>query len=182
MHYKFIFTAFFIFALILSGASAENVRAQMSDCTRATPVRVVKKRVFPNARFVLSRDKRTGTETVKFGNGDKLVITNAGCEYYNWGFRFETNRFSARASDTKYWFAQLIKLLEETEKGIDAPVQMGDGIKALKKYLKANKNPKLEEEIDYGGADIRNFVTVNKIQKLSRNKFALEAAFSIGPL
>ena len=112
-----------------------------------------------------------------------MIITNTGCEYYYLSFRFETKRFSARTTDTKYWFKRAVELIEKTESGInDAPIQMKKAAAALKSYLKRTKKPQFGEEIDYGGNDIRTFVTVKKIQKLSKNKFALEITFAVGPL
>ena len=140
---------------------------QTEDCTRAVPESIVKKSVFPQTTFDLSEDKRTGTETVTFSDGDKLIITNTGCEYYYLSFRFETKRFSARTTDTKYWFKRAVELIEKTESGInDAPIQMKKAAAALKSHLKRTKKPQFGEEIDYGGNDIRTFVTVKKIQKL----------------
>ena len=182
----FIVPSILCFALLLCGlvekTFAQSTKQQASDCTRSTPERIVKRAVFSKTTFKLSRDRLTGTETVTFPNGDKLTITNGGCEYYYLGFRFETGRFSARPNNTKYWFAQAVKLIEQTQKGIDAPVQIADAIKALKKYIKSTAKPALGEEIDYGGADIRTFVAVNKIQALSKGRYALELSFAVGPL
>lgn len=184
---KIIISALFLWVLILSGAFLTDIYAQtaeqnQSDCTRAIPVRVVKKAIFPNTTFKLNRAKRTGTETIAFDNGDKLIITNAGCEYYYLGFRFETSRFSARPTDTKYWYKKAVELIEQTEEGIDAPVQLDDAVRALEKYIQKTGKPKYEEEIDYGGQDIRTFVTFNKTVKLPKGKYALEIAFAVGPL
>ncbi len=142
----FIIPVFTLFAFLIFNTAltvkiyAQSNETQTSDCTRSTPARIVKKAVFPQTTFSLSRDKRTGTETVKFPNGDKLTITNAGCDYYYLSFRFETGRFSARPSDTRYWFKQAVELIKQTEKGIDAPVQMSDVFKALNKHIKTNKS------------------------------------------
>lgn len=176
----FLFVAFANGWLITNAVAQTN---QQNDCPRATPTRIVKKSVFPKTTFKLSRDRRTGTETVKFSNGDRLIITNAGCEYFYLGFRFETGRFSARTSDTKYWFTQAIKLINEVEKGINEPaIQLPDAVRALKKYVKKNPQPKVGEEIDYGGTDIRTFVALKQIKRLPKKRFAIELYFAVGPL
>lgn len=184
--FKFFIVAAFLFFAFANGWLIVNALAQttqLTDCTRATPTRIVKKSVFPKTTFKLSRDRRTGTETVKFSNGDRLIITNAGCEYYYLGFRFETRRFSARTANTKYWFAQAVKLIAELEKGINAQsIQIPTAVRALKKYIKKTPQPKVGEEIDYGGTDIRTFVAVKKIKRLPKGKFALELYFAVGPL
>lgn len=161
----------------------ETEEARNADCTRATPRPIVKKSVFPNTSFVLSKDKRTGTETVFFSNGDRLIITNAGCEYYYLNFRFETERFSAEPSDYNYWYQQAAKFIEEVGKGIDEPlIQSEKAVTVLKNYPLKSKNPQFGEEIDYGGNDLRTFVTINKVEKIDDKKFALEVAFAVGPL
>lgn len=156
---------------------------QIEDCTRAVPESIVKKSVYPQTTFDLSEDKRTGIETVIFPNGDRLIITNAGCDYFYLGFRLESKRFSARPTDTKYWFKRAVEFIEETENGInDEPIQMGKAVTALKSRLKKTKKPRFGEEIDYGGDDIRTFVTVKEVQILAKGKFALEITFAVGPL
>lgn len=160
-----------------------NDATKPEDCTRAVPDSIVKKSVFPQTTFDLSEDERTGTETVLFSNGDKLTITNAGCEHYYLSFRFESKRFNAPATDTKFWFKRAIELIEETQSGInDASVQMKKAAVALESYIKKTKEPQFGDEIDYGGRDIRTFVTVEKVEKLSEGKFALEINFAVGPL
>lgn len=176
----FLFSMFSLDVILAESAYAQAEKRQTEDCTRSTPAPVIKKSVFPETTFKLSRDKHTGTETVKFVNGDRLTITNAGCEYYYLSFKFESDRFSARAAGTKYWFKQAVEFIKQIEKGVDAPVQMADAVKALKKYIK--ETPKFGEEIDYGGADIRMFVIINRIKKLPGRKPVLEIAFAIGPL
>jgi len=182
----FIVAAFLFFAFANGGLIVKTLaqtKNQPTDCTRATPTRIVKKSVFPKTTFKLSGDRRTGTETVKFPNGDRLIITNGGCEYYYLGFRFETRRFSASTANTKYWFAQAVKLIAEIEKGINAQsIQIPDAVRALKKHIKKTPQPKVGEEIDYGGTDIRTFVALKKIKRLAKGRFALELYFAVGPL
>lgn len=163
---------------------AKNSDQQKTDdCTRAVPESIVKKSVFPQATFNLSEDKRTGTETVTFSNGNKLIISNTGCEYYYLSFRFETEGLSARTTNTRYWFKRAIEFIKETENGInDAPIQMKKAVTALESHLKKTKKPQFGEEIDYGGNDIRTFVTVDKVQKLEKGKFVLKINFAVGPL
>src|ERR1051326_6096260 len=73
-------------------------KLRASDCVRGTPEPVVKKNIFPKTTFQLQADGLTAYETVDFDNGDKLIITNAGCEYYVLTFRFETARFKNERS------------------------------------------------------------------------------------
>jgi len=178
----FIVPAFLLFAFS-NGWLINQTHAQTTDCTRAEPTRIVKKSVYPKTTFKLSRDRRTGTKTVKFPNGDRLVITNAGCEYFYLGFRFETRRFSARTSNTKYWFARAAQLIAEIETGINAPsIQIPNAVRAIKKRIKTTPKPQVGEEIDYGGTDIRTFFAVKQIKRLSKGRFALELYFAVGPL
>jgi hypothetical protein len=163
-------------------AKSKEDRLKPSDCVRGTPEPVIKKNVFPKSNFTLQADSLTGIEKVEFDNGDKLTIENAGCEYFSLNFRFESSRFIADTTDTKYWADKALRLIKETEHGIDAPVDLKKGIKAFAKYIAKSKKPKLFEETDYGINEIRYFVFLNRIQKINNSKFAIELTFSVGPL
>ena len=77
--------------------------------------------------------------------------------------------------------------MTEIMKGLDTPFVTSKELATLKAFtdekIKTNpENFKLEEEIDHGDNEIRNFITVDKIEKLTDKKFAIEISFSIGPL
>lgn len=153
------------------------------QCVRSIAKPIVKRSVFPKTSFRLNKDKLTGIETVNFKNGEKLIINNAGCEYYALTFRFETARFQARVSDLDFWFKKAVLLMNEIHRGIRAPIDLKKGTAALDRYISRNRsNLKLTEEIDFGGSDIRDFVSINKLQKLRGQRFALEISFATGPL
>ncbi|MFM7855349.1 MAG: hypothetical protein ACKO96_26340, partial [Flammeovirgaceae bacterium] len=98
-----------------------------SGCIRGQAESVINKSVYPNATFKLNEDNRTGTETVRIKNGDKLTINNWGCEYYALTFRFETNRFSADTTDINYWTDKGFELMREIKSGLDAPLDIEGG-------------------------------------------------------
>jgi hypothetical protein len=60
----------------------------ISNCVRGKAEPIFKKDKFPNSRFELNKDGLTGTEMTDLKDGDKLIITNGGCEYYVLAFRF----------------------------------------------------------------------------------------------
>ena len=157
-------------------------KLKQSDCVRGTPEPVIRKNIFPKTNFTLQADSLTGIENVEFDNGDKLTIENGGCEYFTLNFRFESSRFIADTTNTKFWADKALKLIQVTERGIDAPVDLKKGIKAFGNYITKTQNPKLNEETDYGINEIRYFVYLNRIQKLTNSKFAIELTFSVGPL
>lgn len=124
-----------------------------------------------------------GFETAKFKNGDKLIIENIGCENYTLVFRYETKRFSGRISDTKYWYQTALQLIEQTKKSVaDDTGLVKNGTKALSSYIRKNKKPKFDEEIDFGGKEIKSVVTVSKPIKRRGNTVEIEIIFGIGPL
>ena len=43
-------------------------------------------------------------------------------------------------------------------------------------------NLKLKDEIDFGGEDIREYVTLDRIQKIDDKKYAIEISYITGPL
>lgn len=158
------------------------------ECVRATPESILKKKHFVESNFTLRKNEEypfqmLGFETAKFKNGDKLIIENIGCENYTLVFRFETERFSGQISRTKYWYQAAFQLIEQTKKGIaDDSGLVKNGTKALSSYIRTNKNPKLDEEIEFGGKEIRSVVTVRKPIKRRGNTVEIEIAFGIGPL
>ena len=161
-------------------ASAKDLR---DNCVRGQAEPIVKNNVFPKTKFILQPDSLTAIETVRFDNGDKLTIKNWGCEYYVLTFRFETSRFEADTTDIKYWYETAYKIMNEIKEGIDAPINIGKGLNALNEHISKNAhNLKLQTEIDFGSDEIRYFVTVEQIEKLTNKTFALTISFSIGPL
>jgi hypothetical protein len=163
---------------------AKDQESQQIECVRAMPKPIVKKAVFPNTKFRLKRSDYVpiGFETVRFNNGDKLIITHSGCESYIFDFEFETSRFAADVTDTRYWFARSIQLMQQTEKGIDRASNIERGIKALERYARTSKQPSIGQEIDYGGEDIRSTVRLVEVKKLGNKKFLVKINFYYGPL
>jgi hypothetical protein len=161
-------------------ASVKDLR---EDCVRGQAEPIIKKTVFPNTKFILQPDSLTAIETVNFDNGDKVTIRNWGCEYYVLTFRFETSRFQADTKAMKYWYVTTYRILNEMQKGIDAPVDIEKGLQALNRHISKNVfDLKLQTEIDFAGDEIREFITVEQIEKLTDNKFAITVSFTTGPL
>ncbi len=161
----------------------EIKQEQGNDCVRGQAEPVIQKTDYPNTTFVLQPDSITAIETVTFDNGDRLVIRNWGCEYYVLTFRFETSRFNADTTILKYWYVTAVKLLNEVKHGIDAPIDIDKGTQALNKYIsKCVFDLELQKEIDFGGGDIRRFVTIDRIEKIDKKKFSVTISFATGPL
>jgi len=159
------------------------------DCVRGQAEPIVKKKVYPNTTFILQPDKLSAYETVTFDNKDKLIIHNWGCEYYVLTFRFETSRFQEDVKNLPFWYQKAHLLMNETMKGLDTTLVTTRQLTTLKTFTeeKIKTNPesfKLDEEIYYGGEDseIQRFITVDKIEKLTNKKYAIEISFSVGPL
>jgi hypothetical protein len=167
----------------LESNTANGSQINQLNCTRSQAEPILKKDVYPLATFVLQPDSITGIETLIFDNGDKLIIKNHGCEYYILTFRFETSRFKTANSDLNYWFSAASMLMDEIKSNLNVPINIESGIIKLNDYISKNHSDlKLGEEIDFGTEEIRSFVTVNKIEKLSDEKQAVEISFSVGPL
>lgn len=155
-----------------------------SDCIRGQAETVIKKSVYPNAIFKLNSDNHTGTETIDLKNGDKLIINNWGCEYYVLTFRFETERFSSDTTNNIYWLNKATILMKEIETGLDAPLDINGGIDAIPIYLSSldSSTYNLGDEIVYDDDVIRDFVTLDRVQKINDRRFAIEISFATGPL
>lgn len=160
-----------------------KVKDLRNECVRGQAEPVIIKTVFPNTKFILQSDSLTAIETVEFENGDKLIIRNWGCEYYVLTFRFETSRYIADTTAMKYWYVAACKIMKDIKHGIDAPIDIENGLLALNKHISGNVfDLKLQTEIDFGGSEIREFVSLDRIEKLENNRFALTITFATGPL
>ena len=158
-----------------------------TDCVRGAAEPIIIKSVFPNTDFKLQPDKITGIETVVFDNNDRLIIKNWGCESYCLTFRFETTRFQEDTTNLQFWYKKAVLLMSEIANGLDSPINIDKGTKELINFIDKDQpnnyaNLKLQEEIDFGGEDIRNYVAVDRIQKIDDNKYAIEISYVIGPL
>jgi len=168
---------------------SRNDSGTLSDtnCARGVAEPIVKKSFFPNSDFKLQPDKISGIETVSFSNHDKLTIRNWGCESYCLTFRFETTRFQQDTTNLQFWFKTAVVLMSEVAHGLDSPVNLDEGTKALNNFIDNDQpnqyaNLKLQTEIDFGEGEIREYVAVNKVQKMEDKKYAVEITYVIGPL
>lgn len=152
------------------------------DCTRGIPEPTLDPVKFPNRTFELNEENK-GIETVEFKNGDQLIITNDGCEYIILSFEFTTSRFKQDTTDLKYWSESAVKLLENVREHSHTSFDWDKGLSALQSYYH-DKNPKrlLGQEINFGGEDIRNFVSLDKIRKVSEKAYEVKVTFGVGPL
>lgn len=158
-----------------------------SDCTRGAAEPILKKSIFPKATFQLLPDKITGIETVQLSNGDQLSIRNWGCESYVLTFRFETVRFQADTSNTLFWYQKTASFMQDITRGIDAPIDIKKGLNSLAYRIKKAQKPgadrlKIGDKIEFEAGDIRQYFTIDRIEKLSDKKYAVEVSFAIGPL
>ena len=161
--------------------------ATSDPCIRGQAKPIILKTVYPNTHFFLQADSLTAYETVNFNNGDKLVIHNWGCEYFVLTFRFETSQYQHDTSNLEFWFKAATKLMAGIQSGIDAPIDIKKGLNFLDNYIEKDrtnnyKNLKLCEDIDFGETVIRDFVTLNRIEKLSEKLYAVTITFTTGPL
>lgn len=158
-----------------------------TDCIRGQAEPIIQKQVYTNSTFVLQPDSISAIETVRFDNHDKLIIRNWGCEYYILTFRFETTKYQHDTTNLEYWFKAAHRLMTGMLEGLDAPIDIKRGLVYLESNILRDekngyKNLHLGEEIDFGSNDIRSFVTVDRIEKMTDNKFAVTISFATGPL
>jgi hypothetical protein len=172
---------------LADSVSMTEKQTVQKDCARGAAEPIIKKTVYPQTTFILQPDSITGIETVTFDNGDKLTIKNWGCEYYVLTFRFETSRLQQDTTNLAFWFKSVGILMTETIDGLEAPIDIQKGINKLVSFVDNDKtnnyqNLKLREEFDFGGDGTRSFVSVDRIEKLTDNKYAVVISFATGPL
>lgn len=155
-----------------------------SGCVRGHAESVTKKSIYPKAIFKLNPDNHTGVEIVDLENGDRLTIKNWGCEYYVLTFRIETDRFQADTTNMIYWLDKAVTLMKEIEGGIDAPLNISRGIEAISAHITSmdSRAYELGEEIVFNDDVIRDFVSLDRVQKINERRFAVEISFATGPL
>jgi hypothetical protein len=188
---KIITTILILLAVItpiLNHTEITQAETTPYNCVRATPEPIVKKSVFPNTKFVLKKIDRygqailNGLETVIFKNGDRLDITNSGCEMFTLNFRFETSQIDGKMKDNKYLYNRSAWLMSQILPGIKPSLDLTGGIAALKKYAAKQTSPEIGKEIDYGNPEIRSVVRLSQIKQLPNKKVMVEILFYYGPL
>lgn len=153
------------------------------DCVRGKAEPIVKRDIYPNGNFTLQSDSLTAIETIEFDYGERVIIKNWGCEYYVLSFRFETSKYNADTTAMKYWYVNSSKLMTELIKGLDAPLDIEKGLEALNDHISKNVfELEIGTEIDYGENEIRRFVSLDNIEKIEKNRFAVTISFALGPL
>ncbi|WP_158827417.1 hypothetical protein [Mucilaginibacter lacusdianchii] len=157
------------------------------ECPKGAAEPVLKKSVFPDARFVLQPDHRTGIETLTLKDGDKLTIKQSGCEYYILTFQFETSHFAADTTDITYWSEVTLSLMRNINKGLDTFLDTNEALNKLSARIekaKANTADKLVlgDEIDFGGPDPRQYLIIERISQLADQRYILEVSLYYGPI
>lgn len=171
-----------IIAQVKTDSAQTSTNFDSSGCIRGQAESVIKNSVYPNAIFKLNPDNQTGIETIDLGNGETLTIKNWGCEYFVLTFRFETIRFQSDTTDTKYWIDKAVTLMQEIEKGLNSPLDIEGGTLAARNFLKENNDYTIGQEIVYDDDLMRDFVTIDRIQKISGKRYAIEISYATGPL
>lgn len=153
------------------------------DCPRGELKPIIKKSIYPQSTFIIQPDSLIGIEEMYLKNGDKITIKHWGCEYYALTFKIETSRLKAKINSLKYWYINTYKILKEIYPGLDAPIDIDKGLQALNNYVSRNVfELKLNTEIDFGKTEIRSYIIIDKIEKISNNKYVIEVSFISGPL
>jgi hypothetical protein len=175
-------------APILKNTETTQAETTPYNCARPTPEPIVKKSIFPNTKFILKKIDRygqaipNGLETVIFKNGDRLDISNSGCEIFTLNFRFETSQLTGKMKDNKYLYNRSAWLMSQILPGLKPSLNLTGGIAALKKYAAKQISPEIGKEIDYGNPEIRSVVRLSQIKQLPNKKVVVEILFYYGPL
>ena len=151
------------------------------ECMRGKPEPALDSTNFHDYMFELI-DKTTAIEIAEKENGDKITIRHGGCEYFVLTYRIETSRFKADTTDIGFWYKKTVKLLSEIEDANKSPIDIKTGISALVNYIDNYSEKKLRNEIDYADSEIRQYVTIDRIEQIDKTQFAIEITFVIGPL
>ncbi|RYD54665.1 MAG: hypothetical protein EOP56_18605 [Sphingobacteriales bacterium] len=155
----------------------------LSGCARGAAVPVLKKSAFPQAVFQFGQDSFSATERTILKNGDSLMVIHTGCEYYVLTFRFVSAASVADSINAAYAYRKAISSMQSIYNNLDVATDVKLGTGKLAQYIKQHpQDLQLGEEIDFGGDDIRSYVTVDKAERTPGNRVAVEGSFLVGPL
>jgi len=158
---------------------------EWKDCVRSEPEAVCKKGKFKNHSFRVDSTTSSvhiGYEKATLKNGDLLEITNAGCEYYVLEFQFTTTRFNGDTTDLVYWCDVAIQLMKSIEKDVDAPVMIEESYAILEKFYLESESPELGVQHPINDSEIGTYVSLERIEKISKSKYAITVRYAVGPL
>ncbi|MGK0368601.1 MAG: hypothetical protein ACJAYZ_000466 [Bacteroidia bacterium] len=98
-----------------------------------------------------------------------------------------TSKYKNDTANLPYWYKSAGRLITEVLTGIDTPMDIKRGLFFLESYYLRDqkndfKNVKIGEEIDFDESEIRSYVTLERIEKLSENQFAVTVSYATGPL
>lgn len=158
-----------------------------TNCKHTVAQSIVKKGSYSIATFQLQADKNSGEDRIVFNNGDVLTIRNWGCDYAALTFYFETSRFQDEPTNAGFWYKRTVTLLNEVHKNLETIVDVAKGTDRLVTQIENNisdgyQNLKFDEELPFGEDAVRNFVIIQKVEKLSDKKYGIEVTFAKGPL
>jgi hypothetical protein len=151
------------------------------ECIRGEPEPSLNLNIFPSRKFT-SISKTKAIETASLTNGDQLIIKHGGCEYFVQTYRFETSRFQADTSNLIFWYKNAVKLLNEIASANESPIDINAGLYSMINYIDTYSEKNLNAEIEIVDSEIRQFVTLDRIEQLGNDRFGIEVTFSIGPL
>lgn len=165
--------------------SADSIKTvekfDASDCVRGQAEPILKKNKFPNSLFKINDDGLSGTETTDLRDGDKLIITNGGCEYYVLVFRFETSRFQRDTTDINFWASKIVDFMIQIQDGVDSPIDLEKGTMTLRDFIKENWI-ELLQDVTFMPGEIRTYLTIDRVQKIDNKRYGLEISYIVGPL
>ncbi len=158
---------------------------QWEDCVRSEPEAICKKGAFKSHSFRVdstTTSTHVGHEKATLKNGDILEITNAGCEYYVLEFTFTTTRFKGDTTDLVYWCDAAVQLMKSIEKNVDAPVMIDKSYAVLEKFYLESESPELGVQHPINDSEIGTYVSLDRIEKISKTKYAVTVRYAVGPL
>ena len=158
---------------------------QWEDCVRGEPEPICKKSSFKNHSFRVdstSSSTHIGHEKATLKNGDILEITNAGCEYYVLEFKFTTSRFAGDTTDFVYWCDAAIQLMKSIQENIEVSFTLEDSYPVLEKFFLESESPELGEQKQFNDSEIGNYISLDRIEQLSKKKYAVTIRYAAGPL
>ena len=186
---KIIFILFSVFILFsckdevkkeVTSDTEKNIEEEQdywvtNHCLRGRPTRTLDTSLVTNYEFIMKPDR--AIEKAELANGNKLIVSNEGCEVFWISYTFFINNYDQNASKL-----DLVEYAFKEVKAIDkAPIDFGKALSMIKKIKEGGGNIKLGNEYFLKMERVSEMFEVEEID-LKKEYATVEFSFAIGKL
>lgn len=146
-----------------------------NHCLTGKPIKTLDTTLLQSYEFTL--EKTRGLEKAEYSNGDRLVVSNEGCEVFWISYTFFINNYDQNASNVElveYAFSQV-------EKVDVAPIDFDKALQLIRKIKEEGGSIKLGNEYFLKMDAVSEMFEIDEID-LKKEYATVEFSFAIGKL